>query len=223
MVLQIALHFFVSQSIFAMSITVRDIYRNPDTSTGVGSAYLANCGYSPTAIWAAFGGGVVILLSAYAIGLRRFKEGGPPIVGTCSAAISAGCHPRACVPGQGEQLCYGECRRAACGGMGIGEVGHCSIEEEAAWNKGIVGRAVEGRFYAGKRNYEIHICILSTYLMIERNVRSSISCWSHPEVKSRGRKSEPNGYTSARTLEHLARLEILRNMARRVSRPWTGT
>lgn len=151
MLLQIALHFFVSQSIFAVSITVRDIYGNPDMSTGVQSAYLANCGYSPIAIWVAFGGGVVILLSAYGMGLKRFKKGGPPVVGTCSAAISAGCHPRACGPGQGERISYGECRWAAGGGMGVGEVGHCSIEEEEAWDKGIVGRAVEGRWYAGKK------------------------------------------------------------------------
>lgn len=67
---------------------------NPDgPSNGNDYSRFANCGYSPIAIISAVVAAGVLLLSALVFMLRRFGPGAPPVVGTCSAAISAACHP----------------------------------------------------------------------------------------------------------------------------------
>jgi hypothetical protein len=63
------------------------------TATSVSSN--VTCGYSPIAI--IFVIIVAVLMAAFAVftGCKRFRSG-MPVVGSCSAAISAACHP---VPG----------------------------------------------------------------------------------------------------------------------------
>ena len=80
------LHWFVSQSIFLARINV--IYSGVEVP-GIG---LSTCGYSPMAmIFVIFLGSVIVLLGM-CFGFRKSK-GVMPLAGSCSAAISAACHP----------------------------------------------------------------------------------------------------------------------------------
>jgi hypothetical protein len=53
---------------------------------------VVTCGYSIFAMILGLGVGVLMLLPVIGIGLRKRKTG-MPVVGSCSAAISAACHP----------------------------------------------------------------------------------------------------------------------------------
>ncbi|KAL6709804.1 hypothetical protein ACN47E_000589 [Coniothyrium glycines] len=80
-------HWLTSQSIFAVRITVLDAHNR-----NVVANQISTCGYSPIAIIL-----TTILGSLIAIGgviMARFKYPvGMPLAGSCSAAISAACHP----------------------------------------------------------------------------------------------------------------------------------
>ena len=82
-----ALHWFVSQSIFLANINVYDPdgHRNPKLS-------FSTCGYSPISMIFVIIFGGLLLLFVLALGARQFKTS-MPLVGSCSAAISAACHP----------------------------------------------------------------------------------------------------------------------------------
>ena len=82
------LHWLVSQSIFLARINVIDSKGN----TVPGS--ISTCGYSPIAIIFFIALGSFLVLTGIACGFRTSK-GGTPLVGSCSAAISAACHPPA--------------------------------------------------------------------------------------------------------------------------------
>lgn len=81
------LHWLVSQSIFLARVNVVD-----SQNLEVVDAGLSTCGYSPIAIIFAIILGSVIVLVGIANGLRKARVG-MPLVGSCSAAISAACHP----------------------------------------------------------------------------------------------------------------------------------
>ncbi len=162
MVLSGVLHWFVSQSIFLIVLEAYDDngYRdeNDDIST---------CGYSPVAILTTIITGALVLALGIANGCRRYKMNGMPLAGSCSAAISAACHPP---PGDdkpsGKALMWGACRgdgaadwvksldlvdRHYSGEEGATAltndaaiVGHCSFTSFA------VERPVEGGLYAGR-------------------------------------------------------------------------
>lgn len=80
-----ALHWFVSQSIFLARVV------ELDEQDEVNPNSLSACGYSSIAIISTIILGSIIVLFGILTGLRKYKEG-MPLVGSCSAAISAACH-----------------------------------------------------------------------------------------------------------------------------------
>lgn len=79
-------HWLASQSIFLVQITVlnaftREAYRK-----------ISTCGFSPMAIILCAVLGTIIAIGGFAIGRFRYAPG-MPVAGSCSAAISAACHP----------------------------------------------------------------------------------------------------------------------------------
>lgn len=89
------LHWLVSQSFFFVAIIPFDIREKSE-----GSYRAFSCGYSPMAIILAISVGGLMILAILCLGMRGFKSD-IPIAGSCSAAISAACHPLA---GKGHEL-----------------------------------------------------------------------------------------------------------------------
>jgi hypothetical protein len=80
-------HWLVSQSLFMVQIRLTDATKRDMSQPG----HISTCGYSPFAIILTVVTATVIAIGGIALG--RFKHpAGMPIVGSCSAAISAGCH-----------------------------------------------------------------------------------------------------------------------------------
>jgi hypothetical protein len=137
--LQILLHWFVSQSIFVVQMTVYDKDGQPvpgdyhDWNYGRTTySTFSNCSYSPMAIICSLVTAGTLLLTAVIFVLRRFPDGAPPTASTSSAAISAACHPS----GSKEGLEYGELRWGVDSGFSD-EVGHCSLVSAEAWNSDV--------------------------------------------------------------------------------------
>lgn len=79
-------HWLASQSIFLVQITVLNAYtREPYRR-------ISTCGFSPVAIILCTVLGTVIAIGGFAIGRFRYAPG-MSVAGSCSAAISAACHP----------------------------------------------------------------------------------------------------------------------------------
>lgn len=81
------LHWLVSQSIFLARVSVYD-----DTGEENTSGSISTCGYSCIAIIFTILLGSVVVMLGIANGFRKYKPG-MPLAGSCSAAISAACHP----------------------------------------------------------------------------------------------------------------------------------
>ena len=84
------LHWLVSQSIF---LVVIEAYTDDGTLDPSGSDSMTTCGYSPIALLTTIIIGAIVLAVGIANGFRRYKKTGIPLAGSCSAAISAACHP----------------------------------------------------------------------------------------------------------------------------------
>ena len=137
-ILHVLLHWLVSQSLFMVQITQYDTEGNLDPAH-----HESNCGYSPIAIICALVTGVLLATSAVFLGLRKFKAGSPPVVGTCSAAISASCHPGT----WDDRLVYEKLRWGEVG-QGWNGVAHCSLASARGWDTGWVRPAQAGKPYA---------------------------------------------------------------------------
>jgi hypothetical protein len=87
LVVSITTHWILSQSLFLVAIDVFDEQGNLDNSQSI-----LTCGFSCIAIIFLIGIGWLVFIIGVGMGLRRYK-GGIPLVGSCSAAISAACHP----------------------------------------------------------------------------------------------------------------------------------
>lgn len=126
------LHWLVSQSIFLVHITM---YAADGTEHVNGS--IMTLGYSCIAIFFVIIVGSTLLVAGVAMGFRRY-EAGMPLASSCSAAISAACHPpvddvdAAVLP-----LMWGVVEEDMDG------VGHCSFTSRE------VVPPVKGRLYAG--------------------------------------------------------------------------
>jgi len=149
--LQTLLHWFVSQSIFVVKMQVYNKDGTPRVWTKALDEYvdltqITNCGYSPIPIIVSTITAGILLLSSIIFLFRRFPAGAPPVVGTCSAAISASCHP---VNGY-EGMVGADLRWGANGGFADG-VGHCSLVSVEAWNMGQAGPPADGFHYSGLR------------------------------------------------------------------------
>ncbi|MCJ1385279.1 hypothetical protein MMC17_008400 [Xylographa soralifera] len=81
-----ALHWAISQSIFLVQITLY-------YADGQDNVAISSCGWSPVALAMALGIGLVLILALLAMGFRKYHAG-MPIMGSCSWAISAACHPQ---------------------------------------------------------------------------------------------------------------------------------
>ncbi|KAF9066200.1 hypothetical protein BDP27DRAFT_1365818 [Rhodocollybia butyracea] len=79
------LHWLMSQSIFLVVVNVWDGADLQNTIT--------SCGYSPIAMMLSSIVGASLFLSALAVGYFKHIDCRMPLVGSCSAAISAACHP----------------------------------------------------------------------------------------------------------------------------------
>ncbi|KIK53473.1 hypothetical protein GYMLUDRAFT_178943 [Collybiopsis luxurians FD-317 M1] len=84
------LHWLVSQSIFLVQVDYESWIVNQGF-TDVGS--LISCGYSPAAMVLASIVAATLILSAVVIGFFKRLDCSMPLVGSCSFAISAACHP----------------------------------------------------------------------------------------------------------------------------------
>ena len=139
LVLQTLLHWLISESIFVVQVTVFS-----PNGTIKPTDDLSNCGYSPIAIIFTVVAALVMMLSAIGFGFLKSPEGGPPIVSTCSAAISAACH----LGPTHEATTYEEIRWGVTGPVWNG-VGHCSVVSHRAWAAGQAGKPMHGYLYAG--------------------------------------------------------------------------
>jgi hypothetical protein len=92
LILSAIIHWLVSQSIFLVSILQDTLIVNSSTVTGDSNSSNFTCGYSPISILLVVIISIVMITVAVLLGLKRFKTG-MPIAGSCSAAISAACHP----------------------------------------------------------------------------------------------------------------------------------
>ncbi|THW65872.1 hypothetical protein D6D20_01754 [Aureobasidium pullulans] len=120
LVLSGALHWLVSQSLFLASITTE--LRDGRT---LAEDTVSTCGYSPIAMVLTLSVGCLMLVGIVGVGFWKVSAD-LPIVGSCSAAISAACHPP---PGQDNAhllpLQWGVIPRAD-----GDEVSHCSFSAE---------------------------------------------------------------------------------------------
>ena len=128
------LHWLVSQSLFLARIASYDSYGEEDTDEMV-----STMGYSCIAIITVIIVGTIVVTLGILNGFRRYRPG-MPIVGSCSAAISAACHaPREDVDAATLPLLWG----AVSHPQGDGTVGHCCFTSFEA------SPPVEGEAYAG--------------------------------------------------------------------------
>ena len=89
MTVSAVLHWLVSQSIFPI---ILETYSYSGILRTEGLARVS-CEYSPLATLVTIIFGSLVLLAVVAFGFRRYAKVGIPLAGSCSAAISAACHP----------------------------------------------------------------------------------------------------------------------------------
>ena len=146
LILQIILHWLVSQSIFVISMQIR----TPDGSIPTATIpSFVNAGFSPVGIIFSVVVSGILVLSVVAMAVRRFPAGAPPVVATCSAAISATCHMPRGMDHMG--LVYERLRWGQCGDVVHG-VAHCSLMPECAFEDGRGRQPTVGWHYAGLRS-----------------------------------------------------------------------
>lgn len=151
---QTLLHWFISQSLFVVQAR---IYQKDGTLKQRAIPYeqynddskFSSIGYSPVAIILSTVAAGLLVLSAIIFFFRRFPAGSPPIVSTCSAAISASCHPI----DKSEDMLYKELKWGVDGGFSNG-IGHCSLVLADAWDTGKSGPLSHGYLYAGYEDAE---------------------------------------------------------------------
>lgn len=95
MVAHTLLHWLISQSLFYVQVLPFDARGNP-----VPEEQLVACGFSPIAIIFSMSLGGLMVCTILGVGMKRYKTNIPLAV-SCSAAISAACHPP---PGGGDPL-----------------------------------------------------------------------------------------------------------------------
>ncbi|OCL09335.1 hypothetical protein AOQ84DRAFT_431347 [Glonium stellatum] len=126
------LHWLASQSLFMVQITVVNDDGEPDPGLSI-----STCGYSPVAIILTTIVGSFIVLGGIGTALRRYPAG-MPLASSCSAAISAACHP----PSEDIDAAVLPVQWGVVDGGGKGEVGHCTFTSMR------VTEPVPGKLYA---------------------------------------------------------------------------
>ena len=144
------LHWFVSQSIFLARVNVTGssagIYSKVSadfaTNVEIPGKGIATCGYSPIAMIFVIILGSIITLLGICIGFRKSKRG-MPLAGSCSAAISAACHPpEAAMNASLKRVMWGVVAEESFQHEGE-SVGHCSFTSSK------VEAPVVGNLYMG--------------------------------------------------------------------------
>ena len=131
------LHWFVSQSIFLARVDIIEPESFEYPLDGI-----STCGYSPMAIIFVVILGSIVILVGIANGFRKIK-GGMPLAGSCSAAISAACHPpKADVNASSKRVKWGVVAERNPNDPD-NRVGHCSFTSFE------VETPIVGRRYAG--------------------------------------------------------------------------
>lgn len=124
------MHWLISQSIFLARVLEYD-------GNAITQESISAVGFSPIAIYFSVALGCLMLLAAYVNGMRRYS-GGIPLAGSCSAAISAACHP-------GQQGVSDSRSPLQWGVVKIdGNVAHCAFSSEP------VSQPLPGGWYAGE-------------------------------------------------------------------------
>lgn len=130
LITSVATHWILSQSFFLVAIDVFDEDGNLSSDESI-----LTCGFSCIAIIFLIGIGYLVLIIGVGTGFRRY-EGGMPLVGSCSAAMSAACHTEneegvALVPVKWGVISISN------------SIGHCTLSGR------YVSPPITGRFYAG--------------------------------------------------------------------------
>lgn len=121
-------HWLASQSIFLVRITVTKYYPQDGSRIVDEGERISTCGYSPSAIILTFVTGSVIAIGGILMGRYLKYPPGMPMAASCSAAISAACHPppeddqASLLPVQWGAVTHGETRPD-----GKEPVGHCTF------------------------------------------------------------------------------------------------
>ncbi|KAL8889335.1 MAG: hypothetical protein Q9215_003364 [Flavoplaca cf. flavocitrina] len=144
----VIMHWLVSQFLYVSILKAYDsngVYQYDE---------IWDCGYLPRALLITICLGAAVLMVGIGMGFRKYKPG-IPLVGSCSAAISAACHP----PQGDDKPSRKAVRWGSCGptstldmtgdnptlSSGESEIGHCSLTSFD------VEPPVEGALYAGLR------------------------------------------------------------------------
>ncbi|KAM0794745.1 hypothetical protein BDR22DRAFT_826699 [Usnea florida] len=144
------LHWFVSQSIFLARVNEigfagegNETYTGPgNEETEIHGQGVSTCGYSPLAMIFVIILGSIVVLLGICFGFRK-SRGGMPLAGSCSAAISAACHPpEADVNASLKRVMWGVVAEDSFQYEGE-SVGHCSFTSSK------VEAPVVGKWYAG--------------------------------------------------------------------------
>lgn len=125
------LHWLISQSIFLVRI---EFYDGRDDYSGLNTT---SCGWSPIGTICVIITGSLLLGFLVVSGFRRFRYGGIPVAGSCSAAIAAACHPD---PMEGNLLATLPLSWGVFSGKSD-TIGHCSFTSR------IVKKPAKGRLY----------------------------------------------------------------------------
>ena len=136
------MHWLVSQSIFLARVTAYDEAGVEDPEKSI-----STCGYSNIAIIFDIIFGCLLIFIGLAHGLRRYKPG-IPLVGSCSAAISAACHPPETDVGVAEKTLQWGALTGKQIEMDDGFIGHCCLTSFE------VQPPEEGKLYAGLTSYQ---------------------------------------------------------------------
>ncbi|KAL8646287.1 MAG: hypothetical protein Q9226_006927 [Calogaya cf. arnoldii] len=146
LIVSAVLHWFVSQCFY---ISILEAY---DHDGNYWYDVIRGCGYSPRALLTTICVGTLVLGFGVANGFRTYKPG-IPLVGSCSAAISAACHPpQGHYQPSGKAILWGSCEHVAARGRSKNDptfalnrtpIGHCSLTSFDA------EPTVVGALYAG--------------------------------------------------------------------------
>lgn len=111
----VSTHWILSESLFLVSIDVFNEHGILDPSNSI-----LTCGFSCIALLFLVLMGWLVLAVGIAIGFRRY-DGSMPLAGSCSAALSAACHPSL-------DECEVSMGPVRWGVVGVSQgVGHCSL------------------------------------------------------------------------------------------------
>lgn len=136
-------HWLASQSIFLVQIT-GTVFSTEDKQRTVNPyASVSTCGFSPMAIILTTVTGSLIAVGGVLLGWFRKYPAGIPVAGSCSAAISAACHP----PPEDYNASLKPVQWGALG-QGIFNSGEADVVGHCSFSSLPVEFPIEGRLYA---------------------------------------------------------------------------